>query len=69
MLAELDEQSVVRALLERHVRYTGSRRARHLLAVWPETVRRLARVMPVEYKQALAANAARQSASEAAKYG
>jgi Glutamate synthase domain 3 len=53
LLATGDEHSV-RRLIEDHVRYTGSRRAKAALAHWPETVRRIVRVMPVEYKRALA---------------
>ncbi|HEV8499435.1 MAG TPA: glutamate synthase-related protein, partial [Gemmatimonadaceae bacterium] len=47
------DQQQLRTLIERHVRLTGSRRGRHALAVWAETLRRFIRVMPLEYKRAL----------------
>jgi glutamate synthase domain-containing protein 2/glutamate synthase domain-containing protein 1/glutamate synthase domain-containing protein 3 len=68
-VSDIDDRQDVRTLLERHVRYTGSRRARHLLSNWNEAARRLVRVMPVEYKRAIEVARAKASESEAARYG
>jgi glutamate synthase (NADPH/NADH) large chain len=47
------DQRQLHSLIERHVRLTGSRRGRHALTIWPETLKRFIRVMPLEYKRAL----------------
>jgi len=47
-----DEQRL-RALIERHLRHTGSSRARALLEDWEEVVARFVKVMPDDYRQAL----------------
>ncbi len=44
----------VHALIERHAQYTGSARARHVLANWSELIERFVVVMPKDYKRALA---------------
>jgi len=43
---DVAEAAVVRALLERHVRHTGSLRAEELLARWSEAVTEFARIIP-----------------------
>ena len=40
-------------LIEQHHHHTGSRRARHLLDHWAETLPKFVKVMPVEYRRAL----------------
>ncbi|MFO1185353.1 MAG: glutamate synthase large subunit [Bauldia sp.] len=52
------------ALIENHSRYTGSARARDILARWPEMVGKFRKVMPVEYRQALAEMAKAQAEAE-----
>jgi len=59
-----DDLAHVRALVERHLAYTGSAVARRCLADWPETTPHLVKVMPVEYRTVLAA---RQLDTEAAR--
>ena len=49
----LDEQ-LLKALVEKHFRYTGSERAKELLADWNNARRRFVKVFPTEYKRALA---------------
>jgi glutamate synthase (NADPH/NADH) large chain len=44
----------LRILIERHLRHTGSARARALLDNWNETLSRFVKVMPVDYAKALA---------------
>jgi glutamate synthase (ferredoxin) len=55
-LERMDEQDVdeVRALLERHVEYTDSARGKLVLADWPQMVGKFVKVMPVDYKRAMA---------------
>jgi glutamate synthase domain-containing protein 3 len=55
-MADSADQHEVRHLLERHVHFTNSRRARSALSHWSETLREFVRVMPLEYKRALEQN-------------
>jgi glutamate synthase (NADPH/NADH) large chain len=43
----------LRQLIANHLRYTGSTRARDILADWPNYVGKFRKVMPVEYRRAL----------------
>ena len=43
----------LRNLIERHRRYTGSERAKHILDNWASYLPRFVKVMPVDYRQAL----------------
>jgi glutamate synthase (NADPH/NADH) large chain len=43
----------LRILLERHLRYTGSARAKELLDDWPRALGRFIKVMPNDYRRAL----------------
>jgi glutamate synthase (ferredoxin) len=47
------DQAVLKDLIERHARYTGSVKARKLLERWDQTLPKFLRVMPVEYKKVL----------------
>jgi glutamate synthase domain-containing protein 3 len=59
------DRALLKKLIERHARYTGSARAKQLLAEWEESVSRFVRVMPVEYKRVLEQRErARQAALE-----
>jgi glutamate synthase domain-containing protein 3 len=53
MLTEDIDRGHLHALIERHVRFSGSRRARHVLSHWTTMARRFVRVMSYEYKEAL----------------
>jgi glutamate synthase (NADPH) large chain len=69
-IAGTEEERVVRQLLDRHARYTGSRTAKRLLTRWADAARAFVRVIPVDYKRALAARDAQDAAeSEAPRYG
>ena len=57
-LADPKELSMLRKLVERHAKFTGSPRARHVLSHWDQLVRQFVRVMPAEYRQALERRAA-----------
>jgi glutamate synthase (NADPH/NADH) large chain len=44
----------LRALITRHARFTGSMRAAHILANWSDYRGKFRKVMPLEYRRALA---------------
>ena len=54
-LAEEEEMDEVRALVLGHAEYTRSELARELLDEWDQTVSRLVRIMPRDYRRMLAA--------------
>jgi glutamate synthase (ferredoxin) len=56
-LSDGQEIAEVRRLLERHVEYTGSSRARALLDEWETTVSRFIRVVPNDYRRVIEAQA------------
>jgi glutamate synthase (NADPH/NADH) large chain len=43
----------LKILVERHLLYTGSARARALLDNWPESLKHFVKVMPIDYRRAL----------------
>jgi glutamate synthase domain-containing protein 2/glutamate synthase domain-containing protein 1/glutamate synthase domain-containing protein 3 len=53
-LEEPEEIAAVRAMIERHLSYTKSKRARQVLADWDNMVKRFVKVMPRDYKRMLA---------------
>ncbi|MEQ1574540.1 MAG: glutamate synthase large subunit [Vicinamibacterales bacterium] len=65
-LVEADDMDFLQVALMKHVTHTGSRYAERLLADWAGLQRRMVKVMPREYKRALAAEAKRRGAQEAA---
>jgi glutamate synthase (NADPH/NADH) large chain len=48
-----DDVKRLRNLIERHRRYTGSERAKHILENWSAFAPRFVKVMPVDYRKAL----------------
>jgi glutamate synthase (ferredoxin) len=48
-LQDSEDEPIVRAMIERHALLTDSPVARRLLADWPNTVRRLIRIAPIDY--------------------
>ena len=58
---ELDDIALLKRLIQRHVRFTDSGRARRLLASWNAVVPKFVRVLPTEYRRALEANGARHA--------
>jgi glutamate synthase (ferredoxin) len=53
-LTEPVEIARVKALVEKHLHWTGSSRARQVLADWDKAVQRFVRVIPKDYKRMLA---------------
>jgi len=58
-LNQADEQAL-RGQIEKHLRYTGSPRARQILDNWPVYLPKFTKVMPTEYRRALQEMAAQQ---------
>jgi glutamate synthase domain-containing protein 3 len=54
-----EDVTLLERLVRRHARYTGSGRARRLLASWSASFAQFVRVMPTEYKRALEAQGVR----------
>ena len=52
-LLSYKDKEELRTILENHVRYTGSRKAKDLLDNWSESSSRFLKVMPIGYKQLL----------------
>jgi len=52
------DEAILRGLIERHFKYTGSTRARYLLDNWAASRAKFVKVFPTEYKRALAELAA-----------
>ena len=49
-----DDRRVLRDLIERHHRYTRSRQAKRILEKWQEMAGQFVKVMPIDYRKALA---------------
>jgi glutamate synthase domain-containing protein 3 len=56
-LEQLDDIALVRSLVERHVACTGSEPGARILSDWIHSVETFVKVMPRDYKRALAAEA------------
>jgi glutamate synthase (NADPH/NADH) large chain len=57
------DESIARALIEKHVRYTGSKRAAEILAKWSDYRSRFVKVFPKEYRRALGELAGQKKAA------
>jgi glutamate synthase domain-containing protein 3 len=53
-LEEPEEIAAVRAMIDRHVRYTHSSRGRAVLDQWDHAVKRFVKILPRDYKRMLA---------------
>jgi glutamate synthase (NADPH/NADH) large chain len=47
------DEAILKSLIERHFKYTGSTRARKLLDDWINSRSKFVKVFPTEYKRAL----------------
>ena len=57
-LVDPEDVAELKALVEEHARATGSERAKRILATWEVQLRKFVKVMPRDYKRALAELAA-----------
>ena len=48
------DQSLLRTLIESHLKYTGSRKAKQVLDNWKAMVPKFVKIMPIDYKRVLA---------------
>jgi len=53
-VAEAEDKAFLKKYIERHVKYTGSEYAAGILKSWDEMLPRFVKVMPMDYKKALA---------------
>jgi glutamate synthase (NADPH/NADH) large chain len=61
-MVDPDDVAELKALVEEHARVTGSERAKRILATWEVQLRKFVKVMPRDYKRALAELAAETAA-------
>ena len=54
-LDDAEETGEVRAMIQRHVDYTGSEHARRILDRWDEMAPKFVKVMPLDYRRVLEA--------------
>ncbi len=47
------DKDILRDLIERHLKWTGSKRARFILDAWPDMIGRFVKVVPSDYRKAL----------------
>jgi len=55
-----EDKDVLADLIRRHLEWTGSRRAKDILDNWANMVGRFVKVMPIDYRKALARMRARE---------
>ena len=48
-----DDKELLRDLIERHLKWTQSKRARHILDAWADMVGKFVKVIPIDYSKAL----------------
>jgi glutamate synthase (NADPH/NADH) large chain len=48
-----DDKRLLRELITRHLKWTGSQRARYILDSWADIVGRFVKVVPIDYRKAL----------------
>ncbi|PIW47097.1 MAG: glutamate synthase large subunit [Zetaproteobacteria bacterium CG12_big_fil_rev_8_21_14_0_65_54_13] len=58
-----DDQQILRSLIARHVHYTNSAIGKRIMANWDQYVGQFVKVMPVDYRRALADREAEQDAA------
>ena len=61
-MVDPEDVAELKALVEEHARVTGSERAQRILATWEVQLRKFVKVMPRDYKRALAELAAETAA-------
>jgi len=61
-----NDDAMLKAIIQRHLLFTGSERARRILENWAAYLPRFVKVMPVEYRRALSEMAREQSRVEPA---
>jgi glutamate synthase (NADPH) large chain len=49
-----EDQQILKAMIESHLKYTGSRKAKQVLDHWKAMVPKFVKIMPIDYKRVLA---------------
>ena len=68
-VADQSDVTLLKRLIERHAKFTGSARARHVLSHWDDAVRQFVRVVPTEYLRALRATSETAARQESERHG
>jgi glutamate synthase domain-containing protein 3 len=68
-VAETSDAALLKRLIERHARYTGSARARHVLAHWEDALREFVRIVPTEYLKAMRTSPEWSTRQESERHG
>ncbi|MGH7259264.1 MAG: glutamate synthase subunit alpha, partial [Nitrospiraceae bacterium] len=53
-VSTVEDKKILRDMIEKHMRYTGSRKAKKVLDEWDAMLPKFKKVMPVDYKRVLA---------------
>ncbi|MGH9577827.1 MAG: glutamate synthase subunit alpha, partial [Terriglobales bacterium] len=53
-VSTVEDKKILRDMIEKHMRYTGSRKAKKVLDAWDAMLSKFVKVMPVDYKRVLA---------------
>jgi len=61
------DDEILKGLIQRHLLYTGSERARRVLENWTQYLPKFVKVMPLEYRRALAEMAQEQAKTKPAE--
>jgi glutamate synthase domain-containing protein 2/glutamate synthase domain-containing protein 1/glutamate synthase domain-containing protein 3 len=69
LVTEKADATLLKRLIERHARYTGSARARHLLAHWYTASRDFVRVIPTEYLRVMRSAPEQSPRREGGRHG
>jgi glutamate synthase domain-containing protein 3 len=48
-----EDKHLLYDLIQRHIKWTGSQRAQHILDAWSDTIGRFVKVVPTDYRKAL----------------
>ncbi len=68
-VADAQDAALLKRLIERHARFTGSARARHVLSRWDDALRDFVRVIPTEYLNAMRNAPAQSTRQEGERHG
>jgi glutamate synthase domain-containing protein 3 len=68
-VTETSDAALLKRLIERHARFTGSARARHVLARWEDALREFVRIVPTEYLRAMQSAPALSTRQESERHG
>ena len=66
---EPQDLNTLKTMIELHMKYTGSRKAKKILDSWPGMVSKFVKVMPLDYKRVLAEREAAEKKANREKEG